>query len=170
MTNENYIDKIIYSFKKKLDKNNNIYRTSYKGNIILSKTKFNKPLKLEQLKNITDINLPQSYIDFLKISNGAEFFIDDYKGSKCILELFSLNKIIKEKQFCINSLNEKNEYPIGVLLDNCELMINEIDLKNKKNYLFLSNGSKKFNYNFQEWLDKFIIAQGNEFWLLDYPY
>ena len=170
MANEIYINKIISSLKMKLDKNNTMYRTSYKADVILSKVKFNEPLEEEGLNKLKDINLPEEYISFLRISNGAEFFIDDYPGSQGILKLYSLNEIIDEKNFYSTNLHSNNEYPIGILLDNADLIIDEIALKNKGNYLCLSDGSKKFDYSFQEWLDKFIIAQGNEFWLLDSSY
>ncbi|WP_143317873.1 SMI1/KNR4 family protein [Clostridium sp. HBUAS56017] len=170
MANEIYINKIISSLKIKLDKNNSLYRTSYKGDVILSKMKFNEPLDKQELNKIKDICLPEDYISFLEISNGAKFFIDECNGSQGILELYSLSQIIKEKSFYYNNLQSENEYPIGILLDNAELLVDEIALKNKKDYLFLADGSKKFSYSFQEWLDKFIIAQGNEFWILDSPY
>ncbi len=170
MTTEIYVDKIISSLKIKLDKNNTMYRNSYKGDVFLSKIEFNEPLTGENLDKLECINLPEDYIRFLKISNGAEFFIDDYYGSQGLLKLYSLNEIIEGKKFHSINLQSENEYPIGILLDNAELLIDEIALKNKKDYLFLADGSKKFSYGFQEWLDKFIIAQGNEFWLLDSSY
>ncbi|MBU3182785.1 SMI1/KNR4 family protein [Clostridium psychrophilum] len=132
--------------------------------------KFNEPLDENELNKLKNINLPEDYISFLRISNGAEFFIDDYRGSQGLLKLYSLNEVIDGKNFYISNLNSNNEYPIGILLDNADLIINEIALKSKENYLRLSDGSKIFKYSFQEWLDKFIIAQGNEFWLLDSSY
>lgn len=170
MDTEIYINKIIDSLKSKLDENNALYRSSYKGNVILSKMRFNEPLNKQELNKIEYINLPKDYISFLEISNGADFFVDDYRGSQPMLELYSLNKIIEQKRFYTNNLQSRSEYPIGTLADNADLLVDEIALKNGDNYLFLADGSIRFSYSFQEWLDKFIIAQGNEFWLLDIPY
>ena len=170
MNTEIYIDKIISSLKMKLDKDNRLYRNSYEGELILSEVNFRNPLAEENLDEIKDIYLPKEYISFLKISNWAEFFVDDYKGSQALLKLYSLEEIIEGKKFYTNNLKEENLCPIGVLLDNCDLVIDELALKNKESYLKLSDGSKTFQYEFQEWLDKFIIAQGNEFWLLDTSY
>lgn len=170
MSTEIYVNKIISSLKIKLDKNNCLYRNSYKGDVILSEIKFNDPLTKQELNKLGDINLPEDYISFLKISNGAEFFIDDYRGSRPILELYSLDKLIEEKNFYTINLQSNTEVPIGTLTDNVDLLIDEIALKNGENYLFLADESIRFNYSFQEWLDKFIISQGNEFWLLDSPY
>ena len=170
MKAEDYICRIISSLKMKLDTDNNIYRNTYKGEIILSKVEFREPLLQKDLIKIKEINLPEEYISFLKISNGAEFFIDDYHGSQGLLKLYSLDEIIENKKFYLENLQINNQYPIGILLDNSELLIDEDALKEEKDYLLLADGSKRFNYGFQEWLDKFIIAQGNEFWLLDCSY
>lgn len=170
MNNEIYINKIISSLKTKLNENNELYRNYYKGEVILSKVEFNS--SLDDISILEDINitLPEEYIEFLKISNGAKLFKDDYYGSNYILELYSLEKICEEKNFYLHDLNISNCYPIGILLDNCELIVYEDRVKYKKYYLGLSDNSKRFEYGFQEWLDKFIIAQGNEFWLLNNSY
>ncbi|MEK6455281.1 SMI1/KNR4 family protein [Caldifermentibacillus hisashii] len=170
MKNEVYIEKLITSLKNRLDKNSALYRNTYFGNVVLSKVKFYPACTDEELKKYSSIPLPVDYLQFLKISNGAELFTDDYKGSRALLELYSLDKIFEGKNFYVNNLKIEDVYPIGHLLDNADLVVNIRDLRNGGQYLSLSDGSKKFNYTFQEWLDKFIIAQGNEFWLLDHPY
>ncbi len=170
MNTEDYVYRIISSLKMKLNVENQIYRYTYKGEVVLSKVEFKEPLLKKDLIKIKEIDLPEDYLSFLKISNGAEFFIDDYHGSQAILKLYSLDEILKNKKFYLESMQIKNQYPIGILLDNSELLIDEEALEEGRDYLLLADGSKRFNYGFQEWLDKFIIAQGNEFWLLDYKY
>lgn len=124
----------------------------------------------KDIDNIKNLYLTEDYIEFLKISNGAELFIDDYHGSQAILKLYSLDEIIEGKEFYSTNFLGEKVYPIGIWLDSAELLVDEIALKNNKDYLSLADGSKTFTYGFQELLDKIIIAQGHEFWLLDVSY
>ena len=63
----------------------------------------------------------------------------------------------------MNNLKIEDTYPIGHLLDNADLVVNIQDLKNGGQYLSLSDGSKKFNYTFQEWLDKLSLLKEMNF-------
>lgn len=120
MENEVYIEKLINSLKNRLDKNSALYRNTYFGNVVLSKVKFYLACTDEELKKYSSIPLPVDYLQFLKISKGAELFTDDYKGSRALLELYSLDKIFEGKNFCVNNLKIKDTYPIGHLLDNAD--------------------------------------------------
>lgn len=165
-----YIDKIISSLRKKLDEDDFLYRNFCKGELIKSKVVFHSPLKECELDNLKKLNVPEDYINFLRISNGAELFIDDYKGSLPLLKLYSLDKVIEWREFYKLNLQSENEIPIGLLADNCDLIIDERGFRNGKSYLALGDGSQRFEFSFQEWLDKFIICQGNEFWLFNNLY
>jgi hypothetical protein len=170
MCSDRYMKKMIHSVKKLLNDDGEVLRLVPKGEIISSKIQFNDPLDIAELENCNSLILPKDYIEFLKVSDGAKLYIDNYHGSQPLLTLYSLKEILKEKAFYENSLHEKNMYPIATLLDRSDLLVNQVALNKGNPYLLLADGTKEFDYGFQEWLDKFFIAQGNEFWLLDNPY
>ncbi|WP_018664710.1 SMI1/KNR4 family protein [Heyndrickxia acidiproducens] len=170
MCSDYYMKKMIHSIKKLLNDDGEVLRLAPKGEIISSKIQFNDPLDIAEFKNYNSLILPKDYIEFLKVSDGAKLYLDNYHGSQPLLTLYSLKEILKEKAFYENSLHEENRYPIGTLLDRSDLLVDQAELNKGNPYLLLADGTKAFDYGFQEWLDKFFIAQGNEFWLLDNPY
>ena len=81
--------------------------------------------------------------------------------------------LCRNKIFIINALPHgfaKTEdflngdlFAIGEYLDNGELFIDLSTSKDELYCLELSDG-ERFEYSFQEWLNKLIICQGYEFW------
>ncbi|BBH24459.1 hypothetical protein Back11_58040 [Paenibacillus baekrokdamisoli] len=133
---------------------------------------FNEPARDSDFKRLikeTNLIIPPDYMDFLKIHNGGVLYsLGEYGGG---IELFSVEEIIENYEFYKDDLLE-SFYPIGI--DNGEELLliksNNCDpLRRDKNYLFWSDvldleDPIDLNCNFEIWLDRLVMAQGNKYW------
>lgn len=158
MNSKKYIEKIFDSIKKRQEMGF-FYRDSPEDGLILSKHIINSPLKKENdLVKVNDKELPLDYICFLKLSDGMSLFIDEDE-QRSQFHLYSLDYALKNHEDFSNG----DLFAVGEYLDNGELFIDLSISKDELYCLELSDG-ERFEYSFQEWLNKLIICQGYEFW------
>lgn len=156
-----YIDKIFNGIKKRQEIGF-FYRDTPEDGLVLTKHTINAPLKrkndLDYLVKVNGKELPLDYICFLKLSDGISLFIDEDE-QRPQFYLYSLDYALKNHEDFLNG----DLFAIGEYLDNGELFIDLSTSKDELYCLELSDG-ERFEYSFQEWLNKLIICQGYEFW------
>ncbi|SDW33347.1 SMI1 / KNR4 family (SUKH-1) [Marininema mesophilum] len=122
---------------------------------------FNDPATMEELiafQQKTGWTLPKDYEQFLLLHNGA-FLFDD-------LDLLSLNKII---EYHTDDL-PKYVMPIAYYLDSRFVIDTQQYTQGNKDYLVWMDSVLPFedgtylNMNFELWLDRLTIAQGEKYW------
>ncbi|AJY76737.1 SMI1/KNR4 family protein [Paenibacillus beijingensis] len=143
------------------------------GNELNTICKFNEPAEESEFSLFTketNLVLPPDYIDFLKLHNGGILYsLDDDLGGG--IELFSIEEIIENYEDYRDDLLE-SFYPIGIENGEELLLINSAEcdpLCRNKNYLYWSDvldleDPINLNSNFEIWLDRLVMAQGNKFW------
>lgn len=130
------------------------------GGIMKSNFYFHNPISKKDLNRLSQKELPKEYLNFLKISNGAILFDNEFKG----VPLGAACKIYSSSDLKITDSIQK--VPILLLQDIGEIFI-DIN-RYKKNMEYLSypgiEADNYFNFSFCDWLEKYIISSGNEFW------
>lgn len=125
---------------------------------------FYQPISEQELQDFiscTQIQLPVDYFEFLRLHNGARLFD--------IMFLFKLKEV--QNKVGIIGYFPENWYPIGSGYDGQYLIIDmEKVRKGENDYLIwwgssIIDDAMYLNLNFELWLDRFIIAQGTQFWL-----
>lgn len=143
---------------------------SYEGEVREITCSFNSEAvasEIEKFENENSIKLPEDYKAFLTLHNGARIYESiDEDGDKLGdgLEIFSLDEI-KEYQE-IEYLSEHG-IPIAHLLEDCYLILDTDKLKGgDPNYLNIMEFTdlSSLNLNFEIFLDRYIISQGEAFW------
>lgn len=130
------------------------------GGIMKSNFYFHNPISKKDLNCLSQKELPKEYLNFLKISNGAILFDNEFKG----VPLGAACKIYSSSDLKITDSIQK--VPILLLQDIGEIFI-DIN-RYKKNMEYLSypgiEADNYFSLSFCDWLEKYIISSGNEFW------
>lgn len=130
------------------------------GGIMKSNFYFHNPISKKDLNRLSQKELPKEYLNFLKISNGAILFDNEFKG----VPLGAACKIYSSSDLKITDSIQK--VPILLLQDIGEIFI-DIN-RYKKNMEYLSypgiEADNYFSFSFCDWLEKYIISSGNEFW------
>lgn len=167
------VNKTLKGLKKRLDTKNQLILSGRAGAVSNAVCKFNPPASLEEINEFEasiKFTLPEDYKDFLLLHNGSIIFDqligDIYVGGG--LKIFSLDEMNKARHDL--HLLPPNYLPIAHLLDGQYLVINHHCIKDKDpNYLFMTDLLEHtlLKLNFEIFLDRYIIAQGNNFW--DWP-
>ncbi|MFS0889890.1 SMI1/KNR4 family protein [Peribacillus frigoritolerans] len=166
----NFIQNTLSGLKKLLNTNDQMKIISYEGEVREITCSFNSEAvasEIEKFENENSIKLPEDYKAFLTLHNGARIYESiDEDGDKLGdgLEIFSLDEI-KEYQE-IEYLSEHG-IPIAHLLEDCYLIIDTDKLKGgDPNYLNIMEFTdlSSLNLNFEIFLDRYIISQGEAFW------
>ncbi len=168
---ESTINEILSGLKKRLN-NGKLLIQSTDGYCYEAECAFNEPAtikKLEQLQNKTPFILPEDYRYFLSLHNGVTLFKGVFEGQ---IELYRVEdiptyyKTFYEAFYSYLEDDLKDSYPIGYYTDLGMVMINNSRVKNgEKDYLWVTSLDPIiFPYNFQTWLDRTVMAQGNHYW------
>lgn len=130
------------------------------GEVMKSNFYFHNPISKKDLNSLSQKKLPEEYLNFLEISNGAILFDNEFKG----VPLGAACKIYSSSDLKITDSIQK--VPILLLQDIGEIFI-DIN-RYKKNMEYLSypgiEADKYFSLSFCDWLEKYIVSSGNEFW------
>lgn len=116
------------------------------------------------------IILPQDYKEFLKMHNGATLFGN--QSGDLSINLYSIDEL---NEFNDGVNIEKNPDEFYITIGSCDGGYIKIVLANYENntsreskYLYIFNyyflEDIKLNTNFETWLDRVIITQGNVYW------
>ncbi|MCR6095407.1 hypothetical protein HXA31_11675 [Salipaludibacillus agaradhaerens] len=154
--------------KKRLGENESIDVQNKKGLVRSLKCTFKPSVtddKINDFKNKTpELPLPKDLEVFYKMSNGLDLFVDDYGGGIFIFPIEDVNDnlypLIKENGF----------YPVAHHRDIGYTVVKIQDIEEgNPNYLYFLDDAMidpayPLNMNFELWLERLILAQGNQFW------
>jgi hypothetical protein len=165
--------KTITALKSRLSSSNTLIVQS--ENAFVSEVGFfwNPPVSEDDLSRaVTKYNLvlPESYVNFLRISNGAELF-KDLKYGQWGCQLLSLQEILETKAY----YNQENpdflnsyQYVFAKWIGDSDVTI--FDTSKTENYIIDIQECDKveesiiFKWDFEKWLDRYIVAQGAKYW------
>ena len=173
MEDSKKILKIIENLKLQMREQKCIYRWLEDGTIDKVVCKFNAPIELEELQKIyqkyPNIKLPESYIAFLKCSNGAQLYESLTCKASTICTIYSLQEAFVHRENLHQSILFQNEdmkdlLPILLLEDIGEIFLDTKVSDGEEYLLYPFPEDKRFPYSFADWLGKFVVAQGNEYW------
>lgn len=122
-----------------------------------------------ELETALNVPLPADYKEFLLRHNGAQLFIDTTGYGGCTFELLSISEVI---EYCSYMDYPEGWFGIAYGFDGGILVVNTNEIKNNKrnsNYLYWLDCcpvelADKLNVNFEEFLDRFIVCQGTDYW------
>jgi len=118
--------------------------------------------KIKELSQYFSTLLPQDYINFLQLCNGASLFEDPEYGGESTL--YSVQDVIH-----LNNASD-SRIVIANILDDRILIDLERWRSQDEQYLLLCESlnpienAGRFYSNFETWLERFIISQGSKFW------
>ncbi|MGY3312859.1 hypothetical protein ACV242_001355 [Peribacillus simplex] len=165
-----FVHNTLTGLKKMLNSNDQMKIISYEGEVREITCSFNSEAataEIEKFENENSIKLPEDYKAFLTLHNGARIYESIEEDGEKLgdgLEIFSLDEI-KEYQE-IEYLSEHG-IPIAHLLNDCYLILDTEKLKSgDPNYLNILAFTElsSLNLNFEIFLDRYIISQGEAFW------
>lgn len=158
----------LHSLKERMTKNKGLIEV-YNGDGDYGEVEctFYDPVTIEQINELeakTGWILPEDYKRFLLITNGCKLFDHpDYGGENDLYRLEELIEFNYEDPF-------EGCFSIAYIYSE-NIVINSERYRNgDPNYLFVKDKIDQFheaeplNMNFEMWLDRFVICQGNKFW------
>lgn len=149
------------TFKKRLINNRlEVQREEgYFSNEVFS---FGSPALENELNQLPD-EIPNEMIAFLKLHNGAEFFIDPEYGGGILF--FSVDEILEYIDIweC-----PENFIPVGVGRDG-EWIVCEVDRTGENRiwvgeFISFEDEYERLPMGFADWFDYLLVAQGAHFW------
>lgn len=130
------------------------------------KVKFsiNPPASKKDIRKLKRYGLPKDYVDFITLTDGASLFEDGWGAPR--IEIYSVKEIFEWRDYLKKSgFFTEGEFPIASLRDVGQVSINLIKFISNKPYLTYPDESNcYFNLNFTDWLERILMANGNEFW------
>ncbi|MFC6548700.1 SMI1/KNR4 family protein [Cohnella cellulosilytica] len=132
---------------------------------------FYKPANQEEIAKFvieTGFTLPSGYLDFLQIHNGALLFQDESGKGNPSWIIFGLDDVTDyHEQY---HLTEKM-YPIAKYDQTLICVDNQAVIDGREDYLFdrsiydsPENEGENMHLNFELYLDRLIVSQGDHFW------
>jgi len=126
---------------------------------------FNPPATEKELQKLP-FTVPEDYKEFLRLHQGGLIFNDTKYGDG--FELFTIDKILEFRAIPGYDFPD-NWFPIAYGYDSCCLVVT--DKKVGNGYLYVMETGINFEEDdmyigmtFEDWLEKFIVAQGSKFW------
>ncbi|MEM1504800.1 SMI1/KNR4 family protein [Domibacillus sp. 8LH] len=169
LTEGSIVKQTISALKKRLEQNDNVIDVqSERGHVYKAKCTFNHPASDEEIANFenkTGLILPPDYKAFLRITNGCQLFDDVEHGGE--IELYSLEQILE-----LNEYYDELDgcYDIAYIHQDNIVINSKLYSENQKNYLLWKDHTEQFTeaqplqMNFELWMDRFIMSQGEKFW------
>lgn len=161
---------LIEAFKKRLEQHNgeiDVQQMDGSGEIVKMSSRFHPPATkemIDELKNHFSSELPPDYVAFLESCNGAVLYIHPQYGSENLL--FSVGEILGRSW--VNDYPDKME--VAYILDDRIVIDLEKWRNGDEHYLYLCESLSPLDdvrslyCNFETWLERFIISQGNKYW------
>ncbi|WP_298845396.1 hypothetical protein [Clostridium sp.] len=161
------IERVIESLKIRSSNEQNSFKIFQLGRLPVDVTcKFYPGATVTELRKLKELGLPADYLDFLRITNGLELF-DEGGSMSVICHIYSVQEVFKVRDFMKNSgfYSEEDLFPILQLRDIGEIYINRIKYVAGENYLsYPFPDNNYFQFSFAEWLERFVVGEGSEFW------
>ncbi|NPC93411.1 SMI1/KNR4 family protein [Bacillus sp. WMMC1349] len=167
---KHFIGATLNGLKKRLNEKNEITLFCTEGDSCETVCSFHEPASDKEIRDfeeIASVKLPSDYKAFLKLHNGADIFDLLSEGSNIGggLHLFNLNQVNHDLHELTHL--EEEYIPIAHLLEGSHLLIDQRILKKeRRNYLVLFSGIdyEPLNLNFELFMDRYILSQGQNFW------
>lgn len=157
--------KVFEDFKQWSDRNQGRIEIINRNGLEIGLNKFKPAASDEKIKDLTDFfssQFPSDYINFLRFCNGASLFEDlEYGGVNffySVSEVIHYNEATERKIVVANILDDR----IIIDLDRWQSGTEEYLLLSEDMYSKEHTGS--FYSNFETWLERFVISQGEKFW------
>lgn len=164
--------KIIEILRNRLSANNTLFVQNEHGIYQEVSFEFYNPITIEHINNFelsNNIVLPDSYKEFLQISNGAILF-RDIKYDQWGCKILSIEELINKTNYIKKiGYNIKESWIVFAewLGDGDTLLF---DLERLKDYIidgdsgYNTNKWEYLNGNFENFLDRLIVSQGSKYW------
>ena len=177
MEDINAIHRIMNNLKYEMDNNGWVYQWILGDEPIKVTHKFTPPVTVDEFQLFEEyfpgMKLPASYKEFLSCSNGMELFCGEEGSSLVSCTIYSLKRAIEEKKVWDNTpiLDDPSltyQLPILLLQDIGDITIDlQAVSEGREDYLcYPAPDSDRFDIPFNEWLERYIVCQGHEFWYL----
>ncbi|MEO2256228.1 SMI1/KNR4 family protein [Paenibacillus amylolyticus] len=151
---------LIKVYKEWSDQNNGRIEILAPTGEMTAMNKFKPGASEDKIKEFSE--LPPDYISFLQLCNGASLFEDPEYGGESLL--YSAQDVIHYNEASDNKIAVAN------ILDDRILIDLERWRSQDQDYLLLCESlnpvehARRFHSNFETWLDRFLISQGEKFW------
>lgn len=181
MEDVNAIHRIFKNLKYEMDNNGWVYQWHLGDEEPIKVThKFYPPVSSEEFQLFEEyfpnMKLPASYKAFLSCSNGMELFCGEEGSSLVSCTIYSLKEALNQKEFWNNTpILSDPEYtyhlPVLFLQDIGDITMDlQAVLEGREDYLcYPAPDTDRFNLPFNEWLERYIVCQGHEFWFFLNP-
>lgn len=168
--------KCIDGLKKRLSINNTIVIQNEDGYVEEVLVKFNPPISIEEIdkfEKTNNITLPDSYKEFLQITNGATLF-KDMKYGQWGCNILSIDELYKKTNYLRD---------VGFLIKDCwlifaewlgdgDILLFDLDKIKKLSKDYILDGDEGYNSikweyikgDFEDWIDRLIVSQGSKYW------
>lgn len=118
---------------------------------------------IDRLQSVIDFELPEDYVNFLMISNGASLFNHpEYGGENIIYGTADLMALFEHQ--------EEGRIDVAYIMDD-HIAIDVNRYRNgEDNYLILCESmatladGRAMYCNFDTWFYRFVVSQGNKYW------
>ncbi|ENQ3105338.1 SMI1/KNR4 family protein [Bacillus cereus] len=146
------------TLKSRLNEKDEIVVQSFNGYYYTAECTFNEPATQEEIHTFireTGWIVPNDYKEFLLLHNGAYFFSYEYGTA---FHFYSLMEILKRYDKELHG----DRYPIGNCPDRGYIVISNARCQQNNDKYMMLNGIEliDFRCDFQTWLDRMIVAQG----------
>lgn len=154
------ISDILEGLKKRINSNSELLIQVEGGEVEKAKFEFSLQAETKDINLLTEkynIKLPQDYIDFLLIHNGAKLF-DIGFGE--YTEIYSINQVIETSELIPDAL------PSLLPIARCPSYQVFLDTLCTENNIFINKGASEFDFTgltFKGWLESLIITNGNSY-------
>lgn len=156
--------------------NNRLVVQNEKGSVEEVGFLWNAPVSedlLIQFEKDYGFDLPEHYKKFLKITNGAVLFKDIQYGQwGC--KIHSLEEVIAKTSEAKEYGKELKDYHIvfAEWLGDGDILVFDLDKQSVESNRYILDGDECYgvdewvyiNGNFEQWLDRLIVAQGAKYW------
>jgi hypothetical protein len=159
---------LMQQFKKRLDYSNGLIEIMVSGgNVINTRSLLKPPATKEQIQRLINhfsSEFPPDYLQYLDCCNGASLFEDLQYGGENIL--YSVDQVILAN----DTIEHNGRIAIANICDDRILIDLNLWKKGEDQYLLLCEStnpvewSGKFCCNFETWLERFLLAQGEKYW------
>jgi len=140
----------------------------YQLNCSFSFSRPAEPQEIEDFQTETDFLLPDDYKFFLSLHNGAQLYMD-VEGIEPHWHIFGIDEI----QDALEKYPTPDHIYIIAKYDQTLICVNNTYVKEgRRDYLFdqsiytvSRDNAEPLELNFELWLDRLLVSQGDHFWL-----
>lgn len=132
---------------------------------------FSKPVSLKEIEDFeaeTDFKLPDDYKFFLSLHNGMELY-KDVEESEPHWHIYGVDEILDALE---KFPTPENVYVIAKFSETLICVNSDYVKQGRKDYIFdhsiytsARDIGDPLNLNFELWLDRLLVSQGDHFWL-----